>query len=167
MKRSGFTLLATLLGFAASSAYAANVATSTMGATLVNAISIMKVTDLNFGQVVPGSSSGSVTVWENSGSRTPADGTTLGNTAGTSRASFTVTGAANATFAITNAGFITISDGTNSLTVNAFSSYPYSTSLSAGGTATIYVGATLNVPGNQAFNGTPFTGTFNTTVNYN
>ena len=153
---------------ASASAYAANVATSTIGANLVTAISIVKVTDLNFGQVVPGGTSGAVQVGETNGVRTPSGGTTLGNTAGTSRASFTVTGAANATFVITTSGSITISDGTNSMTVYAFQSYPFaSIPLSAGGTATVYVGATLAVPANQAFKGTPFSGTFNTTVNYN
>jgi len=52
--------------------------------------------------------------------------------------------------------------------VSTFQPYPsWVVSLSAGGTATIYIGATLNVPANQVFTGTPFTGTFNTTVNYN
>ena len=168
MKKSGFIFLATLLGFTASSAYASNVATSTMGATLVNAISIANNTGLNFGYIVQGATMGTVVVPAvASPTRTATGGIGLGNVGATSSASFTVTGVANATYAITLPSSVTIYDGGYSMIVNTFASLPASTgTLSGTGSQTMYVGATVNVGGNQPFL-TGFSGTFNVIVAYN
>ena len=76
-------------------------------------------------------------------------------------------GKAGSTYAITLPGSITVSDGTNSMTVNTFTSTPsLNGTLSSGGSQALYVGATMNVAANQVFVA-PFAGTFNVTVNYN
>ena len=168
MKNLGIVLLATLAALAGPSAYAANSATATIGANLVTAISIVKVTDLNFGYVVPGGTLGTVVIPAvASPTRTLTGGVVLGNAGSTSSASFTVTGAANATYSITLPASSSISDGTNSMTVNTFTSTPsLNGTLSSGGSQALYVGATMNVAANQVFVA-PFAGTFNVTVNYN
>lgn len=138
-------------------------------ATVIAAIGIANTVDLDFGAIVPSGSSGTVTQSAAASPvRTPAGGVTLGSAAAVSPATFTVTGEGNATYAITLPGApVTITDGgSNSMTIDAFSSSPNGTgTLSGGGSQTLYVGGRLNVGVNQPAG--IYTGTFNVTVTYN
>jgi hypothetical protein len=78
---------------------------------------------------------------------------------------FTVTGAAGIGFSITLPATATITSGVNTMTVNAFTSTPSGTGTLVAGTATVNVGATLNVAANQVAGS--YTGTYPVTVNYN
>jgi hypothetical protein len=104
------------------------------------------------------------------GVRSVTGGCTLPAVTGSPAAAvFNVTGAANYTYAITLPGAATtISFGANNMTVDTWSSTPGGTgTLSAGGSQTLTVGATLNVAGSQPA-GTYVSGTpFAVTVNYN
>lgn len=135
-------------------------------ATIVPAIAISKTADLNFGDVVAGSTAGTV-VLSTAGARSVTGGTTLGNTAGAAAASFSVTGDPSATYAITlPSSAVTLTSGANTMTAGTFTSNPSGTgTLSAGGSQTVAVGGTLSVGATQA-TGT-YTGTFNVTVAYN
>jgi hypothetical protein len=167
MKKLGIVLVAAFAAFAASSAHASGTATANATANIVVGISIANNTGLNFGQVVPGATAGTVVVPAvASPTRTATGGTVLGNVGSTSSTSFTVTGAANATYTIPAfPNSFTVTDGTNTMVVNTFTASTYGT-LSAGGTQTFYMGATLNVGASQPFTG-PFNGTYTVTVAYN
>jgi len=163
MKRLAIALLV-LSSFAERSACASNAATANMGATLVAAISVSTLNNLNFGFVVPGSTVGTVVMLPNFGApRSATGGAVLGNLGSASAGRFWVDGKAGSTYAITLPGSITVSDGTNSMTVNTFTSFPASTGTVPGD---LWVGATAQVGANQVFTA-PFSGTFSVTVNYN
>jgi hypothetical protein len=87
-------------------------------------------------------------------------------------ASFTVTGVAAATYTITlPAGATTVSDGTNTMTIDTWTSNPAGTGTLTGGTSTLLVGATLNVDADQpggVYNTSNAggSGEFTVTVNY-
>jgi len=143
--------------------------TANASATIVTPIAISKTVDMNFGNVAVSATAGTV-ILTPAGSRTLTGGVTLPTIAGTvTAATFTVSGAPNYTYTITLPGTATtISYLTNNMTVNAFTSTPTPTGvLSAGGTQTLAVGATLNVLAAQVAglytSATPFT----VTVNYN
>jgi hypothetical protein len=140
--------------------------TASAGARIITPISITKTTDLNFGDVVAGSSAGSV-VLTTAAARSSTGGTTLGNGTGVAAAAFTVAGQASSTYAITlPASTVSITSGANSMTVDNFTSNPAGTgTLSTGGSQALAVGGTLNVGASQATGS--YTGTFTVTVNYN
>lgn len=134
-------------------------------ATIVTAISLSKTSDLDFGHVVASGSAGTV-VMSAAGSRSATGGASLGNAGSAAAAAFTVSGQASATYAITLPSSATITSGGNNMTVNTFTSSPSSTgTLSAGGSQTLSVGATLQVGSSQATGS--YTGSFNVTVAYN
>ncbi|MBE0675106.1 MAG: DUF4402 domain-containing protein [Bacteroidales bacterium] len=142
-------------------------ATATAAATIVSPIAISKDVDMSFGNVAVNTNPGTV-VLATDGSRTSTGGVTLPATTGTvTAASFTVTGTTGYTFAISLPASVTVSLGANNMTVDNFSSSLGATGTLTAGTATLNVGATLNVLGSQApgnyVSGTPFT----VTVNYN
>lgn len=139
-------------------------ATADATATIVAAISIDNTEDLNFGEVVTSSGSGTVTV-SPAGVRT-ASGVTLGSDAAVSAASFSVTGGAGYTYDITlPSSSVTLSDNGNTMSVDNFISDPSgSGTLSSGGTQTLNVGATLTVGENQAPGS--YSGSFVVTVAY-
>jgi hypothetical protein len=144
-------------------------ATSNASATIVGPIGITNTTAMNFGNVAVSTVAGTV-VMTPAGVRSITGGCTLPAITGTVAAAvFNVTGAANYTYVITlPAAATTITSGANNMTVDTWTSTPSGTgTLSAGGSQTLSVGATLNVAGSQAagtyVSGTPFT----VTVNYN
>jgi hypothetical protein len=129
---------------------------------------------MNFGNVASSASSGTV-VLTPAGARSTTGGVTLPTTVGTTTAaSFTVTGEADFTYAITlPAGATTIASGGNTMTVDVWSSdtNPAGAVLT-GGTSDLTVGATLNVGANQpagaySSSNAGGTGDFTITVNYN
>ena len=144
-----------IAGFANTS-FAQATATASASANIITPISIVKTIDMNFGNVAVSSSIAGTVVLAPGGGRTTggAGGVTLPSTIGTvSAASFTVSGQASYTYAITLPSTCSISDGTHTMTVNTFTSNPSATgTLSSGGVQTLTVGATLNVSAGQAAN---------------
>ena len=166
-----FALAVVILGFSVTSFGQVN-ATATSSSTIVSPIAISKTVDMNFGNVAVSAEAGTVVLTPAGTRPTITGGVTLPATTGTvAAASFTVTGAAGYTYAITLPSTHTVTSGANNMTVDAFVSTP---TVAAGGvltsgSQTLLVGATLNVSGSQAA-GTytsavlsPFT----VTVNYN
>ena len=161
-----FTLSAAIFAFSTISFGQANNATGTAqaAANIVTPISITKNIDLNFGNIAAAGTAFTV-VLDESGARTSNGGTgTLPSVTGTvTAAEFTVSGLSGATYAVTLPSSITISAGTNNMTVDGFASNANFTL--TGGSDTFNVGATLNVGANQVAGA--YNGTFNVTVNYN
>lgn len=166
----GSVVLVIFLSVFATNAHAQATATATATATIVTPISITEVVNMNFGNVAVQTATGGTVVMTPAGVRSATGGVTLPVTNGTvTAASFTVSGQATYTYAITlPSTALTITSGANTMTVSAFTSTPSATgTLSAGGTQTLNVGATLNVaaaqPAGVYVSATPF----NVTVNYN
>jgi hypothetical protein len=129
-------------------------------------ITLAKVQDLAFGAIIRGGSAGTVTI-STTGTRSSTGGVFLlpSGYAAYMQASFTVwVRRKNRTVQITLPSSVIISSGSNSMTVNTFTSSPSGTftSPTANYITTINVGARLNVGANQA-RGT-YSGTFNVTV---
>ena len=160
-----------IAGFANTS-FAQATATASASATIITPISIVKTTDMNFGNVAVSATLAGTVVLSPAGSRTTggAGGVTLPATTGTvAAAAFTVSGQASYTYAITLPSSCSISDGaSHSMTVNSFTSTPSSTgTLSTSGTQSLTVGATLNVAAAQAANTYTNATGVPVTVNYN
>src|ERR1700733_16144005 len=137
-----------VIGFSNSS-FAQATATASASANIITPISIVKVTDMNFSNVAVSATLAGTVVLAPAGTRTTGGGggVTLPATTGTvAAASFTVSGQASYTYAITLPSSCSISSGSNTMTVNSFTSSPSTTgTLSASGSQTLNVGATLNV----------------------
>jgi Domain of unknown function (DUF4402) len=134
-------------------------------ARIITPIQITSPTGLNFGDVVPSASAGTV-VLTPAGGRSATAGATLGSGTGVATAAFNVTGQASAAYTIVLPVSATISSGSNNMTVGTFlSSIGTTGALNVGGTQSFNVGATLSVGASQA-TGT-YTGTFPVSVNYN
>jgi hypothetical protein len=163
-----FSLAIIMLAVAANT-FAQVTASATATATIVTPIAITKVADMNFGNVAVNATPGTV-ILAPAGTRTATGGVSLPATAGTvSAATFTVTGVATFTYAITLPTLpLTITSGLNTMTVTGFTSNPSGTGTLPGfGPPNLLVGATLNVGGSQPA-GTYVSGTpFDVTVNYN
>jgi len=165
-------LLALLIGFS-TAAHAQASATAAATAFIVTPITLTQVTDLEFGNIVPSASAGTV-VLSPAGVRTPTN-VTLPPTSGTvTAASFTVGGTPAFTYSITlPAAATTISNGAQTMTVNTWTSDPTPTgTIGGGGTQVLSVGATLNVGANQvsgsySSGNAGGSGDFTVTVNYN
>lgn len=139
---------------------------ATATATVMTSIAITNNTDLDFGAFSP--STGGTVIIGTDGARSKTGAVVLssGDTGG--RAQFTVTGATDATYAITLPGNGTVSlsnGGGGSMDVNDFVSNPSGTGTLTGGTETLYVGATLTVGSGQASGS--YTGSFDVSVEYN
>ena len=170
MKNKNKILLAAivLIGFA-TSANAQATATANSSATIVTPISIANNVDMNFGNIaVQAATGGNVILPATAAAtRTKTGGVTLPNVTGTvTAAQFTVTGTPAYTYVISLPTTATLANGANSMTAGSFTNSAAGT-LSAGGTESFYVGATLAVGPGQAA-GTYTTATpFAVTVNYN
>ncbi len=154
-----------LMTVGAQSALGQSTATANATAGIASALTIVKVTDLQFGMFVSGI--GGNVVVSTSGTRTSAGPIPLTLSANpVGAASFTVTGGANYVYTISLPTTISIAGPTGStMVVNQFTTNPTATgTLSAGGTSVITVGATLQISGNQVPGA--YTGTFTVTVNY-
>ena len=152
--------------------FAQATATASASATIITPISIVKTVDMNFGNVAVSATLSGTVVLAPAGTRTTGGtGVTLPATTGTvAAASFTVSGQASYTYAITlPTTTVVITDGaSHNMNVTAFTSNPSVTgALSGTGTQTLTVGATLNVSAAQfAATYTNATGV-PVTVNYN
>lgn len=162
-------LLLIMAGFTAG-AYAQATATATASATVVTPIGITKSVDMNFGNVATNGTAGTV-VLAPAGSRTQTGGVTLPATGGTvAAASFAVTGEGAYTYAITLPSTnytVTKAAGTETMTINTFTSTPTGTGTLASGAQTLTVGATLNVGASQVSGAYTNATGFDVTVNYN
>jgi hypothetical protein len=142
-------------------------ATATATAVIVSPITLTRTADMSFGNIIADVDGGTV-VLVPAGTRT-LNGLTSPSLPGTvTAASFNVTGLASATYAITLPATHDITNGAQTMTVNAFTSDPTPTgALDGAGTQTINVGATLNVNANQAAGTYTNAAGFTVTVNYN
>jgi hypothetical protein len=151
--------------------FAQATATAAASATIITPITITKTADMNFGNVAVSAATAGTVVLAPAGTRTTggAGGVTLPSTTGTvAAASFTVSGQASYTYAITLPTSATITSSGNTMTVNGFTSTPSATgTLSSGGTQTLTVGATLNVAAAQAVGTYTNASGVPVTVNYN
>jgi hypothetical protein len=145
---------------------------ATATATILTAISITKMVDMNFGNVSVQAQTGGTVILSTTGVRSATGGVTLPATGGTvTAAAFTVAGAAMYSYSITlpqTPFTISLSsEGRSSMTVTAFRSTPSVTGTLTGGTQNLTIGATLNIAAAQpAGLYTSLTG-FPVTVNYN
>ncbi len=162
-----FALAIAIIGFS-STLFAQNTyqtliqVNATIGAT----ITISKSTDLKFGNIIAGSTAGTVTVPLTGSTRAISGGVTLPSIAGeVSAAQFTVTGFSNATYNIImpEDNVVTLANGSNTMKLKTFTNN--ANKILTGGTETFKVGATLQVGANQA-SGT-YTASFNVSVAYN
>ncbi len=163
MRKTLFALVVTAL---ASSSAMANTATSTIAVEVENrAITLTNVQGLNFGVILPFGRVGSVTV--NTAGAVSVNSAHVTDASNISASSWAVSGVPNAPYQVTLPGSATITNGTENMTVNAFTRTGGSTQLSldAGGNASFNVGATLVVGTNQPAG--VYSGNFSVTVNYN
>lgn len=147
-----------------------NTATSnaTASAKIMTPITINTESHLQFGTFSSTGNAGTVTIEASlAGTRTSDPSITLSALDNGGSASYTVTGEANATYVITLPSSITISDGTNSMDIDNFTSNHDENigTLNASGSEIIFVGATINVDANQAAG--EYSGSYDVTVSYN
>jgi hypothetical protein len=166
-KNTAIAAFALLAGLASNGAAFAATASGSSSAEIVTAIAISSTATLNFGQIAPSGTAGTVTI-STAGVRSSAGGVTLGNQVTVAAATFGVTGAPNNVYTIVLPadGVVTLaSGGSPAMAVDDFVSDPASPgTLNGGGSDTVRVGATLSVGVNQP-NGN-YSGTFNVTVAY-
>jgi hypothetical protein len=159
-----------LFAIVASSSFAqvSATASASASATVIEPLLMTKTADLAFGKMVAGQSAGTVII-DTDGARTATGGVTLISAGSVQNAAaFDITGYDNAAIAIALPASITIetAGGDNQMTVDTFTSSLGDTStLSADGTATLNVGASLSVAADQAVG--LYTGSFDVTVAYN
>lgn len=164
-----YVVVGTALSFLlfANDTFAQVSATANASATIVTPISISKNNDMDFGNVATDGTVGSVTLSPASG-RIPAGGVTLPATAGTvAAASFAVGGSGSYTYAITLPSSVVITSGSNTMTVNNFTSSPSLIGTLSSGAETLLVGAKLNLTASQAAGSYTSATPFTVTVNYN
>jgi hypothetical protein len=166
-KNAAFATLALVAGLSCTDAALAATASGSASAEIVSAIAISSTATLNFGQIAPSGTAGTVSI-STAGVRSSAGGVTLGNQVTVAAATFAVTGAPNNVYTIVLPadGVVTLaSGGSPAMAVDDFVSDPTSPgTLNGGGSETVRVGATLSVGVNQP-NGN-YSGTFNVTVAY-
>lgn len=160
MKRVALALFG--MALISSPAFAAS-ANADATATVVTPIQITKDTDLAFGKFAAGT--GGTIVIGTDGTRTK-DGNVTVIGAGNTAAKFTVGGEANCTYAITiPVGNVTLTSAGGTMTANAFTGSQTTGTLSALGSDTFTVGATLTAGNAQAPGA--YSGTFAVSVDYN
>jgi hypothetical protein len=138
-------------------------------ANIVGPISISKSVDLSFGNVAVSPTLAGTVVLDPASSRTKTGGVTLPVITGiVTAAKFTVSGEGGTTYAITfDNPSIILSNGTQTMTVDNFTSTPTATGSLATGTEDIFVGGTLNVAAAQASGLYTNASGLVVTVNYN
>jgi hypothetical protein len=147
----------------------ADLFTDAAKATVIAPLTITKTADLSFGALVAGTdiSTVSIAAVDNARSKTGTVAYAVGSLAAAGNAaSFSLTGQGAATYAITlELGSITVTSGSDTMTVSGFSSSPTPTGALVAGVGTLKVGGTLNMAAGQAAG--DYKGSFNVTVNYN
>lgn len=167
---SAFALGAASLG---GSAAAANNASATATTTVVAPIAITKATDLAFGSIYAGATSGTVAVNTDS-ARTVSGGVLTATGATPTAAKFDITGTASATYTIAYDSGVTLTGPGAAMALTQVSdlsaaggavTLATAGTLSAGGTQSLYIGGTLAVAANQVAGA--YTANITATVNYN
>lgn len=156
---------ALLLGLSAE-AYAQQSANSTIRVEVESrAITLANVAGLDFGKILPYGSAGSIAVSSNG--TYSASNAFISDATSIQASAWAVNGIPGAPFAVTLPTSVTISNGTENMTVTNFSRTGSTQQLflDAAGNASFNVGARLNVGANQPAG--IYAGTFNVTVNYN
>lgn len=160
-------LLASLASLVAPIHAHAAQATASATAEVMTPISISNTAALRFGKF--SALTGGTVVISAAGARSATGAVVLSSTNAGGAASFTVSGDANATYAITLPNSATLTHGTDNtktMSVGSFTSNPSGTgTLSGAGSQTLSVGATLTV-GNAQTTGS-YSGTFDVSVEYN
>ncbi len=166
---SKFLPLVIVLFLISGSAVSQVTASAPAEATILEPIAISKTVDMNFGNLAVNASPGTIVLTPESARSATGGVTFLPSNVGTiTAASFTVTGLADATYSITlPAGTTVISNGGNDMTVDTWTSTPTPTGTLTGGSQTLNVGATLNVPASSPSGVYTSATPFNVTVNYN
>lgn len=162
----GAASLAALAAATSASAQSTATATGTASVTIIAPITLSKVTDMDFGKVVPNGTSAGTVALSAAASTTPtASGVTL-LTSSKSAAKFTVGGTVGQTYALTLPASA-VNLGFTGLDVDTFTSATAGSGTISATAASndIYVGATLHVPATVTA-GT-YSGAFNVSVNYN
>lgn len=142
-------------------------ATSNAAAVIIAPLSITNTAGLHFGTIMRSATAGTVSI-ATDGTRSSLGGVTLSALAPVhSVATFDLEGESGNEVLITLPASTTITNGTQTMTVDNFVSDPDDANpVTLGGAATVLsVGATLNVAAGQASGA--YTGTFDVTVNYN
>jgi hypothetical protein len=124
--------------------------------------------DLAFGRLAAGAGGGTITIHAASGVRSSGGSVVLVPSGSASVARFSVSGDANATYAITlpSNGEVFLTSGANSMAVNGFTSHPAASGqLNLSGTQVVQVGATLSVGSSQTVGA--YSGNFIVRVEYN
>jgi hypothetical protein len=147
---------------------AARAETASVGATIVAPLQVAKVSDLEFGGIIPASSAETVTV-DVSGAREVTGGLGLATTVPAAvGARFTVSGSASALFSVALPGSAILSRVGGGATDMAVTDFVSSTGalgvLGANGAQEVVVGATLHVGASQPVG--RYTGTFDVTIEY-
>ncbi len=141
--------------------------TASTSVNIVAPIGMTLGTNMSFGNVVTNGLAGTITL-SPAGIRTPGTGVTFPATTGTvTAATFAVTGENNFTYTITLPASVTVTDGSNTMTVNTFTSTPSPIGTLTAGHETLSVGATLNLPANTLAGAYTNASGLAVTVNYN
>lgn len=169
MKANRFLLiLSVVIGYSAGLSAQQATATASAMVTIVTPISISKVKDLNFGKLAVASGQGTIVLSPTTKNRKSTGGVELVEGSNVSFATFNVSGGIGATFSISLPNEpVVISNGSNLMTINEFTSTPTASTTLVDGTKNILVGATLHVSGNQTLGNYHSESPFPVTVNYN
>ncbi len=153
----------TMAASGASAQSTSDAASANATANILGSISLTKVDDLAFGDIIASNQAGTVAVSTNGQATDNGGVIQLG---GEDNAEFTVSGQKNRAYDITLPGSIDITGpGNEKMTVDNFVSTPDgSGQIKGNGIDTIKVGATLHINANQAYGF--YTGTFDVTVAY-
>ena len=157
---AGTAVLAVSLG-----ATSANAATATGDATanIVQPVTILQGTVLNFGMLVPSALAGSVDVTFG-GARTCNANVTCVGTGAAAAGSFTVSGYANQTVTFAVSAPTTLTGPGTAMALSGLTPSAASASTGAGGSVVFTVGGTLTVGANQAAG--VYNGTYTVTADY-
>jgi Mat/Ecp fimbriae major subunit len=139
-------------------------ATASATATILAPVQLTKTADLAFATIVTGSAADTVIV-SSAGAR--SCGSNLTCSGAVAAAAFNVAGSASTSYAITLPGTVTISSGTNNMSVGTFTSSKAGnvSTLNSSGADSFTIGATLSVGANQAAGS--YSGSFSVAVDYN
>ncbi len=165
---SGLVLLTLSCGLLAPTSLSAASTPGTATATLNSAIQLFKVTDMNFGTIVPSATPGTV-VLAPSSSYTSTGGLALVSGTPRTAAAFWVYGQMNRVFTITlPTQAVEITNGSTKMTVNTFTSDPSGTGIlnfmNMFSMSALHIGAKLQVGAFQEVG--VYTGTFDIAANY-
>ncbi len=140
--------------------------TASIAASIVVTITLTNRSDMAFGDISSSNTPGTV-VLSPGGSRETSGGANINSTVASGAAVFDVGGLSNSTYSITLPETVVLNEaGGDNMVVDNFASIPNATGLTnAGGQQSLFIGATLNVGGNQAFGS--YTGTMSVTIGYN